>query len=353
MKRQQAKKRREITPEARLLIKQVLIGLGTVVSISVVLVAIWFGTRLDVVTISEVQVSGGETVSDTALRVRIEEELSGSYFHLIPRRFAWLYPEQAIREVLLEYDRIDTVSIVLRGGTVLEVSFTEHLPAALWCAEDDLTTCLFINADSYAFATAPRLAGGSFIRYVTPGREPVVRHFVAHPDVIAEVAWLTRQLEEQFEFLPVRVKVYSDDRVTFELAGESMILTSLRTDVTQTLRYLDTLLQAEEFRHFEPGNFQYIDIRFGNKLFVNEDTPRTIPTDEDRALLSETAPHEESIMLEAVSSTETPVFDSDSQTEPAPQDVLPEPVPVDELEIVEVTEAATSSPSQTDAEDDE
>ena len=32
-----------------------------------------------------------------------------------------------------------------------------------------------------------------------------------------------------------------------------------------------TILASDEFSHIKPGNFQYIDLRFGNKVFVNEE----------------------------------------------------------------------------------
>jgi hypothetical protein len=33
---------------------------------------------------------------------------------------------------------------------------------------------------------------------------------------------------------------------------------------------LKTILASEEFAHIAPGEFQYIDLRFGDKVFVRE-----------------------------------------------------------------------------------
>jgi hypothetical protein len=48
----------------------------------------------------------------------------------------------------------------------------------------------------------------------------------------------------------------------------------LKVTLTQepqvTVNNLNVVLTSEEFKGVQPGNFQYIDLRFGNKVFVNE-----------------------------------------------------------------------------------
>ena len=43
---------------------------------------------------------------------------------------------------------------------------------------------------------------------------------------------------------------------------------------------LKTILVSEEFSHLKPGNFQYIDLRFGNKIFVNEEEVGSVEENE-------------------------------------------------------------------------
>jgi len=37
-----------------------------------------------------------------------------------------------------------------------------------------------------------------------------------------------------------------------------------------TVNNLNVVLTSDEFTDIQPGGFQYIDLRFGNKVFVNE-----------------------------------------------------------------------------------
>ena len=50
------------------------------------------------------------------------------------------------------------------------------------------------------------------------------------------------------------------------------IIYSLQDDsFDRVFANLSSVLESESFTHLEPGNFQYIDLRFGNKVFVNEE----------------------------------------------------------------------------------
>ena len=44
---------------------------------------------------------------------------------------------------------------------------------------------------------------------------------------------------------------------------------SLNESGEDTLSNLDTILLSEDFTDITPGSFRYIDLRFGNKVFVN------------------------------------------------------------------------------------
>jgi hypothetical protein len=57
----------------------------------------------------------------------------------------------------------------------------------------------------------------------------------------------------------------------FTIAGGGEIKATLNESPARTIENLNTILRSEEFSDLEPGNFQYIDLRFGTKVFVNEE----------------------------------------------------------------------------------
>jgi hypothetical protein len=67
------------------------------------------------------------------------------------------------------------------------------------------------------------------------------------------------------------VEKIGDREATFLVVGGGLLKVTLEQSVTNTLDNLRVLLASEEFQHIRPGNFQYIDLRFGDKMFINEE----------------------------------------------------------------------------------
>lgn len=262
-----------LSEPTRFFVRQGLIGLAVVLGIGTLLTGVWYGTRLEAVTIQKVQVTGGDTLDTEAMAAIVEEKLEGTYVRLIPRRFSWLYPETDIIETIHDqFDRIDTL-VIEQERTEVRMTVTEYEAAALWCEEAAEAGCLFLDDAGYAFATAPQLSGGILTRYVTTDRAPAIGSFVSDPSTIPVVTWFGERLQTVLGMYPTEVLLYPDGRATFNLTRDRTLLLNLRYDITESFRYLETLLASEEYRHLLEDDFQYIDLRFGNKLFVNQTEP--------------------------------------------------------------------------------
>ena len=118
--------------EPKTMLRQVLYGVALLILITVTIVSIWYVTRLTSFTIKEVRVSGGETISHDDVRTQVENELRGEYLRLVPHRFSFLYPHDEVVAALERIPRIHDISIVRKDRTVLEVTFSEYKPFALW-----------------------------------------------------------------------------------------------------------------------------------------------------------------------------------------------------------------------------
>ncbi len=255
-------------PETKQLLKNISIGLGVFTLIGCLLYGVWHGTRISVLTIDEVLVSGGETISHSAVASDVSALLEGEYMRFVPRRFAWTYPETEILATLNQIDRVKDPQIS-RDGRTLFITLAEYKPVALWCDATSTTTCAFIDSDGYAFALAPQLTGGAFVRYVQVG-QPVAtgEGFAQHDDfaLLRELVTLLGQSD-----WPVAAIELDQARDAFVyLAGGGELKVSLLLMPVDTIDNLQTVLSTEQYRHLVPNNFVYIDLRFGNKVFVSE-----------------------------------------------------------------------------------
>ena len=76
--------------------------------------------------------------------------------------------------------------------------------------------------------------------------------------------------DAKWEVTKVEIDSAGDAYMTIVGGGEFKV--SLKQPAKETVDNLLTVLGSEQFAHLTPGNFDYIDLRFGSKVFVNEET---------------------------------------------------------------------------------
>jgi hypothetical protein len=157
----------------------------------------------------------------------------------------------------------------------------------LWCDEKEDENCLFLTADGYAFAPAPKLTGGSFLRFVTSGRPATVGEVVAERSIYENMHILTKLLADRQWFID-EIEIDQVGDVFLAVVGGGELKATSSELPQQTAENLAVILASKEFSHLTPGNFQYIDLRYGNKVFVNEEI--IIPGENGTSTASSTAP---------------------------------------------------------------
>lgn len=288
------KKRRQlIDPDTLVLLKQIGIGLLVISSAVLLIIAIWYGTRLSSLTVDEIEVRGGETIVHSEVEVLIWQALEGNYIGLVPRKFIWFLPEKDVVQEVETFERLYNVSVRKDGGTKIIVSFDEYVPKSLWCDSVEGEECLFLDSNGYAFGRSPNLAGGSFLRFITSGREITIGESITDEASFESLLSLSSLLAEQKWFVS-HVELDQVGDVYLGITGGGELKVTASESPENTVRNLLTVLSSEDFAHLKPGNFQYIDLRFGNKVFVNEEEEvlleegeEFVSTESDEVLLTQ------------------------------------------------------------------
>ena len=257
-------------PETIQLLKNLGYGLSVLSVVAGLVWGTWHLVRLPSMQIESVMVAGGETISHDALADEVSTMLEGLYWEFIPRSFVFTYPKQEIIDRLNETPRVKNPT-VHRDGQSLRVELAEFEPVALWCDSSFATStpCVFLDENGYGFAQAPMLAGGSYTRFTLVGEEAVVSQVYTDSTDFS----LLRELEDLLfakGWTVARVELDQARDAFIYLVGESELKTTLRQTPQQTFDNLQAVLQAEQYQDLTPGSFEYIDLRFGNKVFVNE-----------------------------------------------------------------------------------
>jgi hypothetical protein len=183
----------------------------------------------------------------------------------------------------------------------LHITVDEYIPYALWCHEHHESDCLFVDNNGVAFAPAPDLEGGSLYRFFTLGTVPTIQSVLREGQTLTQVVTIAESLETNFLLPVTKIELDAVGDVFFRVVGGGEIKTTLSQTATTTLENLALVLSADEFSAIAPGTFQYIDLRFGNKVFVNDTLPVVATsTDDGVATSSETVMANASVLDEVV-----------------------------------------------------
>lgn len=268
--------------------KQILIGLTLFSLLALLLAGVWYGSRVADWQIATVTVIGGPTIAHEDIEALVWEQLQGSYFVFVPRQFYYTYPEESILEVVRAIPRIKAATVKLVEMSELVVAFEEYVPEALWCADVSSTAegCMFLDASGYAFSPAPTLQGAAFVRYVHSVEEPRVDATPFTPDFLSETATFSTWLTDTFGWYVTHIVYTNGIDIEYELAGGGMLKVTTQMPIETTQTNLEALLAASEMEKERAGDFEYIDLRFGDKVFIRDFEPEVVATSTDSVATS-------------------------------------------------------------------
>ncbi len=251
--------------------RQIIIG-GIVCLLMVsVFSGIWYVTRLPSVTIQNIVIEGGETIESSTIQAAANDVLNGTYLKLIPHKFFLLYPHDDIAMAIETIDRVESVEVKRTDWNNVKISFTEFKPYALWCMlKEEKQSCYFLNDSGYAFAESPSLKGGSFVRHTVEGEGEFARKQIFDEARFKKMHELLELLSHDLNLRVTDLYYTTADDVELRVNGGGKIFMRYDGDYDDALANIKTILTSNTFNHLKPGNFQYIDVRFGNRIFVNE-----------------------------------------------------------------------------------
>lgn len=247
-----------------------LLVAGGVLALLAALIVI---ARLPALQVKEIVVIGNEVTTDEELRAVVHENLRGNYWFVFPKSNIFLYPrtatENAIKSALA---RVSAASVSSADLSTISIEIRERHPDALWCEgeydpHDPVPhPCYFVDSDGLIFAEAPLFSGNVFVRYYgLYGGVPVGRQLLELATYREEAYFL--QTLPKFSLEPTDVILHENNDVTVYLMGDARLLFNRTHSLGEVLQNLDSVLSSEPLEGRESLELDYIDLRFGNKIF--------------------------------------------------------------------------------------
>lgn len=232
---------------------------------------------LQSLAIKKVIVVGNTNITSGEIQNITNDILDGKYAAVFSKRNAFIYPKGYITETLaLTYPRIEDIVINTESLEILNIKIKERSASSVWCAA---VLCYLVDQEGYIFAeSAPSPSSSSSSSPSTPhtilyggdqfvGSEPIGK-YIFNKDLYSDIQQTIDQLEKE-SLIIKEVHVFSRDEIVFTLKQGGKIIFSDRKPFAVSLENLRSSLKSSVFA--TNVRFEYIDVRFGNKVFYKLD----------------------------------------------------------------------------------
>lgn len=214
--------------------------------------------------IGAIEVSGVEKLSPEDMRSTAGRVLDDGLFHLFARRNIFLYPKEHISaEVRAAFPRVKDVSLSRDSlfGKTLRIRVEERQAFARWCSAE----CFLMDKDGFLFAHAEGLTESGYVfgGGLDESKTPVRQTFLyGH---LQESLRLLSLLEKE-GYAPRGLVVESEQDFSVVFVDGMTMLATFDESEDVLVRRLALALSSDALRGREM-DIEYVDLRFGNKLF--------------------------------------------------------------------------------------
>lgn len=228
--------------------------------------------RLPAWQIIKIEVRGIETLSAEEIKSSVRDLLRGEYATLIPKSSFFLAQSEAIGQSLKkQFLRIAAVDVHKEFPDELQISVQERKLWGIFCNDllekNDNTQCFYIDTNGVGYERAPRSIGSLILKIHSDQEELLLGEYIIEEPLARRMQFISAELKRAFGIetigymflsrLPREIRVVTADGFQIYFNRED--------DFRNTFRVLKTVLE-EEIKEKRP-TLEYIDLRFGNKVF--------------------------------------------------------------------------------------
>lgn len=236
------------------------------------------------IVINNIIIKGNSIIDTKEIESSVIEKLKGKYFYLFSKSNFLIYPHDKIyNSMLLDFPRIEKLSIKRNGLNTLSIEIDERAGSYLYCGvnipenkEEIGENCFFVNNDGYVFDKAPYFSGDVYFKYYINLKEENDKPLGAQMMSPERFHELVRFMDGivKLGFKPSYLVVSDDGIHSLYLSSGGLnpnpkIIFKEDNDLTLILDNLSTAMGEKEFANEVNSKYDilsYIDLRFKNKV---------------------------------------------------------------------------------------
>ncbi|MFT5179745.1 MAG: hypothetical protein ACI9GH_000195 [Candidatus Paceibacteria bacterium] len=236
-----------------------------VVFIAVVLIGTSFWSRHDSMKISEIKFTELSYTNEDVLREIVFEELNRTYLGLLSKSNSLIFPRQKIKErILNDQPSIKSVDLDFKGFKKILLEVEEYEPVARFCEGDD---CYLLNDEGYVFVKEPLINTNSFVTFRGNIEGDNLKNSFLDPKLFKSFIKVVEILNSDLDIEIVSVEESENPIFEFKSRTGAIFLIDKEDNMIDVIENIKTVFLKEGINREQFENIDYIDLRFGNKVF--------------------------------------------------------------------------------------
>jgi cell division septal protein FtsQ len=225
--------------------------------IIVLSIAGYFAFYSGLLKVKNIQVYGTDKTNSEDVKLIVQKEVSKNIFSVIPNNILSIASADIKKAITEAFPIISKVSVSKKYFNSIDIELEERKPALSWCNND---SCF--NLDNRGFAYENGTSSEIVIKSdkdIQIGQTSVSLDFIEN---IGEVKRVLKGLNADIE----EILAVSDDRINIKIMEGWMVYLKPDNTLASQLENLKLVLE-QKIPPENRRNLEYIDIRFGNKIY--------------------------------------------------------------------------------------
>ncbi len=226
-------------------------------------------SRLEMFRVFDTYITGAVLVEKYELGEEVNSFLSGNVFFFFPKNNIFIYDKKELISYLEnKFPRIESIKARFDGESTLSLEITERSPYALWCNSLDEEECFFMDKNATVYSKAPKFSGDAYFKYygLIEG-DPLGQKYFSDIELFNSLGQFINYTEK-LNLSPFYLKILDNGQYELYLLEGGRILFDSESTLDQVAFNLEAILTSPDLASTTSfKNLDYIDLRFGNKLF--------------------------------------------------------------------------------------
>lgn len=206
--------------------------------------------------IEKIEIKGNKEIPVESIKNIIVREIEEKIFSFFPRNIILINFGKISQKLLFEFPRIKEIVLKRKFPNSIEAAIIERSPVAFWCKEED---CFSLDEEGIIFAKGEKKEG----LVIKSNKKVNLFEKIIEKEKLEDILKIYKELKNSFTieeiFISEKEKITVKGREGWEIYFN-------QDNVDEQIINLKAVIQ-EKIPLEKINELQYIDLRFGNKIY--------------------------------------------------------------------------------------